>query len=128
MDITEETIIQYFYWPVIINAVWKEVTNYDTWQRTKQSNRKYGKLPAKLAEEILCNKLCVDLIGTYVIRREGQKENLHIKAVTMINPVTGWFEITQYNDKGSIYIENLVETKWLSGYPRPIEIMYDQGS
>ena len=46
----------------------------------------------------------------------------------MIYPVTGWFNIAQYNDKRSISIANLVETKWLSRYPRAIEIMYDQGS
>ena len=46
----------------------------------------------------------------------------------MINPVTGWFEITQYNDKREISIANLVENTCLSGYPRPIYIMYNQGS
>ena len=45
----------------------------------------------------------------------------------MIDPITGWFEIAQYEDKRAIYIANLVETKWLSRYHRPIKIMYDQG-
>ena len=45
----------------------------------------------------------------------------------MINPVTVWFEITQYEDKIAISIENLFETTWLFIYPRPIEITYDQG-
>ena len=63
----------------------------DIFQHTKRSNKKYGKLRAKLDEEIPCNKVCVDLIGPYFIRRKGKKENLHLKAVTMIDPVTGWF-------------------------------------
>ena len=46
----------------------------------------------------------------------------------MIDPVTGWFEISQYNDKISIYTAKLFETTWLSRYPRPIEITYDQGN
>ena len=46
----------------------------------------------------------------------------------MIGPVTGWFEITQYDDKRAIYITNLCETTWMSRYSRPIEIQYDQGS
>ena len=46
----------------------------------------------------------------------------------MIDPVRVWFVIAQYDDKRSIYIANLVETVWLSRYPRPIEITYDQGS
>ena len=45
----------------------------------------------------------------------------------MTYPVTGWFEITQYNDKIEILIASLVETTWLSRYPRPMEITYDQG-
>ena len=73
------------------------------------------------------NKLCVYLIGTYVILCKGRKENLHIKAATMIDPVTGWFEVVRYYDKILITVKNLVETTWLSRYPRPIEIKYDQG-
>ena len=45
----------------------------------------------------------------------------------MIDPVIGWFKIVRYNDKIPINIANLVETTWLSRYPRPIEITYDQG-
>ena len=57
---------------------------------------KNGKLPDKLAEKIPQNKLCVDLKGPYVIRQKGKKENSHLKAVTMIDTVTGWSEIAQY--------------------------------
>ena len=46
----------------------------------------------------------------------------------MIDPVTGWFKITLYDDKREISITNLVETTWLTRSPRPMEITYDQGS
>ena len=46
----------------------------------------------------------------------------------MIDPVTGWFEVVWYYYKRAITIANLVETTWMSIYPRPIEITYDQGS
>ena len=72
-------------------------------------------------------KICVDLIGPYIILRKGMKENLNLKAVTMIDHVTWWFKITQYKDKREITIADLVETMWLSRYPRPMEITYDQG-
>ena len=45
----------------------------------------------------------------------------------MIDPVTGWFEVTQYNKKRAMAIAKLVETTWLSRYPRPMDITYDQG-
>ena len=44
----------------------------------------------------------------------------------MIDTVPGWFEVVRYDDKRAITIANLVETMWLSIYPRPIEITYDQ--
>ena len=95
-------------------------------QPTKRSTKKYGKLPAKLPEEIPWNKIYVDLIGPYKICRKG-KETLILKYVTMIDPVTGWFEITQYHNKKSMIIVNLVETTWLVRYPWTVEITYDQG-
>ena len=45
----------------------------------------------------------------------------------MIDPVTGWFKITQYDDKIEITIANLVKTVWLTRYSRPMEITYNQG-
>ena len=31
----------------------------------------------------------------------------------MVDPTTGWFEVTQYSDKQGMKIENLEETTWL---------------
>ena len=120
MDKTKVVILQHLYCPGIRKAVLKEVTNCDTCQHTKRSNIKYGKLPSKESEEIPWNKLCVYLIGTYFVIRKGNKEYLHIKSITMIDHVIGWFEITQYYNKRAISIVNLVETTWLARYHRPI--------
>ena len=98
MDRTEAMIFQNLYWIDIRDDVWKEVSNGDTLQRTKGSNTKYVKLPAKLTEEIPWNKLCVDIIGPYEIQYNGKIENLHLKSVTMIDPVTRWFEVVRFND------------------------------
>ena len=72
------------------------------------------------------NKLCVDLIGLYKIRRKFN-DPLILKSVTIIDPVTKWFEVTQYSDNKSMTTVKLVETTWLVLYPCPIEITYDQG-
>ena len=122
IDRVELMICQHLYWPSIRESIRKEVSNCDTYQFTKRSNKQSGKLPAKVDEEIPWNKLCVDLICPYIIHRKGKKENLNLKAVTMINPVTGWFEIMQFNDTCAITIANLVEIMWLTRYPWPIEI------
>ena len=60
MDRTEEMICHHLYWHGIRNAVWKEGSNCDAFQRTKLSSK------------------------------------------NMIDPVTGWFKITQYDDKIAI--------------------------
>ena len=46
----------------------------------------------------------------------------------MIYPVTRLFEIMQYEYTRVISIADLVENTWLSRYPIPMEITYDQGS
>ena len=66
-------IFQHFYWTDIRNDIRREVINCDTYQLTKRSNKKYGKFPAKLADEIPWNKLYVDLIGPYIIQHKGKK-------------------------------------------------------
>ena len=98
-----------FYWQGIRGDVKKELPNCNTCQRKKRSTTKNDKFPPKLADKITCNKLYVDLICPYKIRRKG-KDTLILKSVTMIDPVTGWFEITQYNNRKIIRIANLVET------------------
>ena len=79
-----------------------------------------------MTEETLWNKLCVDLIGTYKMRRKGEYP-LILKAVTMIDPVTRWLEVTQYRDKKVMTIAKLVETTLLVRYPWSVDIRYDQG-
>ena len=61
----------------------------------------------------------------------------------MVNPTTGWFEIAQvpyynidnitsttdkYIDKSSARISQLFNQFWLSRYPRPNEVVFDNGS
>ena len=68
------------------------------------------------------------IIGPYVIIRKGKKENLNLKDANIIDTVTMWFLITEYNDKIVITITNLVETVWLKKYPWTTETIYDQRS
>ena len=62
MDRIGEIIHQHLYWPNIRNSVCKEVTICDNCQRTKIPNKRYGKFPAKLSEEIPWNKNFVYII------------------------------------------------------------------
>ena len=94
----------------------------------QNSQIKYGKLPSKLSKVILCNELCVYLIVTSTIYREIYiYVYIMIKSFMMIDPVTGWFKITQYDNKRSILAKNLVDTTLVTRYPWLTEITYDQG-
>ena len=67
----------------------------NTCQKNRKQNFKYGKLIAKEAEAIPWGILLVDLIGPYKIIIEVHHDSLILKALTMIDPATGWFE--KYN-------------------------------
>ena len=60
------------------------------------------------------------------IRGKG-RYTLILKAITMIDPATGWFEITQYNNNKEMEFSKLVETTWLVQYLWIVEITYDRG-
>ena len=60
-------------------------------------------------------------------KRIKGKEPFILKVVTMIDPDTGWFEVTQYRDKKAMTIANFVETTWLVRYPWLVDITYNRG-
>jgi len=124
---TEETISQHLFWPKMRDQITNYVQACPTCQRNKRKVKKYGHLPPKEAEATPWDKMCIDLIGPYTIRRKG-KTDLICKCVTMIDPATGWFEIHQYNDKKSITVANIAEQEWFSRYPWPTQITYNRGS
>ena len=64
-------------------------------------------------------KICEYLLVPYKIIRKG-KEPFIIKSDTIIDPVTWWFEVIQYNDKKAMTIATLVETTCLVQYPWPL--------
>ena len=85
---TEETICQHLWWPKMRDHISSSVSTCASCQRNKRRHKKYGHLPEKVAEAQPWDRLCVDLIGQYKIRRKGQPD-LICKAVTMIDNATG---------------------------------------
>jgi hypothetical protein len=96
-------------------------------RRTRGDKRKMGCYSQKKLRQHPRDKLCVDLIGPYRVRRKGKKD-LICKCVTMIDPATGWFEIQQHDDKKSITVANIVEREWFTRYPWPTQVTFDRGS
>lgn len=90
------------------DTIRKHIQTCDTCQHLKKQKKKYRHLPPKEAESNPWERLCVDLVGPYTIKRKGNKD-LELQACTMIDPATGWFEMTPYNNKQSFTIASLVE-------------------
>ena len=95
--ITEEKICKHLYCPWSRKFVQKEVIYCNISVRTKSPNKKYVRFPYKLAEEIPCNKLFIDIIDPYTILKKEKKKDPNLKVIIMIYPVMGWFKIMEYN-------------------------------
>jgi hypothetical protein len=86
--------------------------------------KKYGDLPEKLAERpIAWNIVDVNLIGPLTIKTPSEKKQ--VLELTMINPSTGWFELKDLKDKPAKEPMNTFDNVWLSRYPRPEYIGFD---
>ena len=79
-------------------------------QKNKKTYKKHGFLPAKEAEADPWERVCVDLIGPFKIKRKGSKKSHIPRALTIIDPATGWFEITEVKDKSAASI--LARPRW----------------
>ncbi len=93
----------------------------------KSNKSKYGKLPPKEAEAEPWDTLCVDLIRPYKIKRKG-KEDLTLWCLTMIDPVTGWFEMAQIENKAAANAADIAEKTWFTRYPIPQKLILDRGT
>ena len=124
---TEQTIRQHFDWKGLRDQVHNTCKKCSTCQKAKVTNQKYGKLPPKEAEAEPWDTLCVDLIGPYKIKRKGKKD-LTLWRQTMIDPVTGWFEMAQIENKTAANVADIAEKTWFSRYPIPQKLILDRGT
>eukprot|EP00957_Ditylum_brightwellii_P113403 8646643-Ditylum_brightwellii.AAC.1 len=129
-------------WPGLSNHCKKYCWKCKNCQKNKKHWDKYSHLPPKEAETTLWKTVCVDCAGPYTIINKGIIYT--ITAMTMIDPVSSWFEIAlvpvyQYNDPKkkepemcttmtSAQISQLFNNDWLSHYPHPKYIIYNNGS
>ena len=124
-----ESIFQHFDWPKsgqLRREVRSFVRTCETCQRAKRQLKKYGHLPEKQVETTPWEVVHIDLYGPKTIKRNNGPD-LEFKVVTMIDPVTGWFEMHSFDDKQPETILNILETQWLNRYPRPQKIIADRG-
>ena len=129
-------------------------------QKYKPKRTKYGHVPPKNVGTLVpWDTVHTDLIGPYTVTTNQYQVDGSIKEVTlqltcmtMLDPVTGWFEIVEvpqyiaqelqqtkdtkskklvdnsFIDKSSARISRLFDQVWLSRYPRPKKVVFDNGS
>jgi hypothetical protein len=150
-DRLANTLLQVCYWKGLTSQAKKFAKHCKICQRFKRKNKRYGKLPPKEIEQMTpWHTVHIDLIGPYNIKTKqhapGGEINdveLQLTCMTFIDPATGWFEITQvpvfniedvnnnnveYINKTSARISQLFNNTWLSRYPRPHKVIFDNGS
>ena len=120
-DRSERTISQHFWWPKLREHIRLHVKACPECQHNKCRQAKYGLLSPMVAEATPWDKQCVDLIGPYTIRHKG-KENLVCKAVTMIDPATGWFEVQEIPDARSDTVANVIDQEWFHRFMKILRI------
>ena len=122
----EATLKQNLTWPSLAKDVETFVRTCKSCQKNKLVKKKYGHLPAKQAEKpIPWNRVNIDLIGPLTVKTpQGNKELL---ALTMIDPATGWFEVKDVKDQSAGAAMEAFDDVWLSRYPRPEFIGFDNG-
>jgi transposase InsO family protein len=69
--------------------------------------------------------VAVDLIGPWTLSIGDQK--LKFSALTIIDMVTNLVEIVRLTNKTAAHVAMQFENTWLSRYPRPQNVIHDQG-
>ena len=121
----EATLRQNFIWPGLTPQIENYCKTCHECQVFKKQRKKYGHLPPKQAEIQPWTVVCVDLIGPYKVRTPTEVHEL--RAMTMLDPATGWFEIAPITNPNSDETQRAFDSYWLARYPRPREICYDNG-
>ena len=100
----------------------------------QKTRRNYGHLPRKNAHSKPWQEVHVDCVGPYTVtqtdRKTGKITKLSLSCMTMIDPVTCWFEIIPFEGlkPSSEVISTIFCDNLLSRYPRPLSLTYDAGS
>jgi cleavage and polyadenylation specificity factor subunit 1 len=116
-----------FWWRTMRQDVEHTVRTCSACQKNKKVRKKYGKLPPKQAETESkpWERVNVDLIGPLSVKTPSGDRTLD--ALTMIDPATGWFEIKELKRRTAEATADAFDDAWLSRYPRPKYIGFDNG-
>jgi hypothetical protein len=102
---------QHYTWKGMRKAV-QDVCKRCSWcQLNKSKNQKLGHLPEKIAEVNPWERVCIiNIIGPYTIGDAKEPKTIAtLTCLTMIDPATGWFEITELPAATADVVANVFE-------------------
>ena len=126
MSRTYDTIATYYWHPELRKKCEDIIGSCDPCQRNKLPGKGYGELPPRNAAQTAWQEIAVDLIGPWTIQSRGQE--IQFYALTIIDTVTNFCEIVQIHEKTADHVASQFRDTWLSRYPRPVRVIYDQGN
>jgi transposase InsO family protein len=115
----------HFFHPQLQHVCESEVKKCDPCQRLKNVGRGHGETASREASLLPWQDVAVDLIGPWKVSI-GNKA-LKFMALTMIDMVTNLVEVVRIDNKSAAHVAMHFENTWLSRYPRPLNVIHDQG-
>ena len=123
----EASLRQIVTWPHMRETIARHIRSCKKCQMHKRQRKKYGTIPPKVAEPAVpWNRVNVDMVGPWTIK--AQNGEFTFRALTMIDPATGWFEVGYLRDQTADCCLDCFDKYWLSRYPRPEYIGFDNGN
>jgi Integrase zinc binding domain len=121
-----DTISLHFYHKDLRTRIETMIGSCEACQKYKLPGKGYGELPPRQTNIAPWYEIAIDLIGPWKIVVQGQE--LIFKALTCIDTVTNYVEIIRIHSKRAEHVGLQFENAWLSRYPRPVRVIYDQGA
>ena len=120
-----DSMAQHLYHPDLRSTIEDVVTRCVTCQEEKNVLRGHGQLAPREANAHPWREVAVDLVGPWKITINNVETEF--RALTIIDTVTNLVELVRIDNKTSEHVAMHFENTWLSRYPMPRSITYDQG-
>ena len=122
------SISQLLYAPGLKEAVREFCKHCDACQRYKNPGPGIGHVPPRNETKVPFEQIAIDTIGPWNVQIKGFGQ-ITINAYSIIDTCSNLLELkraSQSNPSGKESVQVLEDT-WLSRYPKPVRIIYDQG-
>ena len=128
MDRLEATIRRHFHHPDLRHVVRETIHNCPICPKVRRGHSQRGLLAPRQAPIAPWSEVHVDSIGPWTVSVPGKGNNIKVRALTCIDPVTNLVEITRQEAHTAAESARLFVNTWLARYPRPLRCIHDNGS